>query len=759
MTRLVYTPDEDLKVHEEGAIRLICRPFQSHEDGLPEWLKNAADAYGREDLPETRRIIVVVFDGGRKGSSASISCLDFCGMTSNVIERDFRIWADPEAARRGARGTVVQGGHGNGGKCYMTQMFEEYASLYTVKQGKGNRYGVVGGSVRFGYIPSRQQGRDFEITDLIGELDRVLHEVGCSVATLPQPARDVLSLANGFTLTRGVGPKGYPGKIPVAHLVESLEEHPQMIRTLELCKVYVISNGRLWNDGKNLQLPEIEPMEGAEIPRVIPIPDVLRDPSSDKEISTTERGALPSGVLTLRTSNVSMRRGKKVRHNIVYRAQSGYIGYVPVMELDIQSAYRDHIYGECCLEALERYKKNERARLANSPLTRAVERFIANQIQTYAREFEARERRRYAQEERDAVSKINEALDRWKNRFINELMKGMWGAGEGPIPPTPPPLPVGKPAKLELTLSHMRSGIGVAFRPSLKFLDENGRRIRPVPFRWVSEDTNVALVDEDLSVINTFTPGKTTIYAEILDGKLSSNKVPLEVIHIEDIRIIPAQLEVPVGSRHKLEAVCRLSGGEETSDVYLEWTESNPTVARVSSAGLVFGFSLGETQVVAGDDSCLAKEPAVIKVIPEAGRGRGDKHGRGMPLVLVSGDFDRDPDTNEHLILSSEHPPVYQRPKDVDRNIWWINSSAPLAKLYLDTSKGYGYQSLAWRMYHLERYVDVIVQIALTHGPEESESLSVNEWILRWGSKAADIQQAAAADLREFLATGELPKA
>jgi len=40
----------------------------------------------------------------------------------------------------------------------MTQMFEDYALIHTVKNGKGNRYGVAAGSVRFGYIPDRQRG-------------------------------------------------------------------------------------------------------------------------------------------------------------------------------------------------------------------------------------------------------------------------------------------------------------------------------------------------------------------------------------------------------------------------------------------------------------------------------------------------------------------------------------------------------------------------------------------------------------------------
>src|SRR5438132_12928816 len=197
MAQLTYTPDVDLKVHEEGAIKLICKAFQSHESGLPEWLKNSADAYAREDASESKRVIVVIFDYGRRGVTPSISCLDFSGMTSSIIEQNFRIWADPEAAQRGARSTSIQGGHGNGGKCYMTQMFEDYALIRSVKKGKGNRYGVAAGSIRFGYIPDRQNGRDFHVQNLRVELENALERIRCSFRILPEAAAEAFRIADG----------------------------------------------------------------------------------------------------------------------------------------------------------------------------------------------------------------------------------------------------------------------------------------------------------------------------------------------------------------------------------------------------------------------------------------------------------------------------------------------------------------------------------------------------------------------------------
>jgi len=759
MPEFRYTPDTDLPIHAEGAIKLISTGFQSHEAGLPEWLKNSSDAYAREDAPERKRVIFVVFDSGRGQVSPSISCLDFAGMTSQMIDENFRIWADPQAVDRSGRTAGVQGGHGNGGKCYMTQMFDEYAMLATVKRGRGNRYGVRAGSFVFGYIPDVVQGRNFVVNDLRTELEHALEPRRCPINVFPDEALAALQMADGFTLVTGVGPKDYGGNIPIKHLVDNLQNHTQMVQTLEMCKVYVVVNGRLLNQGQPLGLPRITPMQGAEAPRIIDIPRELPDPHSERIVETTPRES-QQGQLVLRTSEVSLRYRKKARHNIAYRARTGFIGYVPVGELDIQSSYRDYIYGECHLETLEPYKQNARARLADSPLTRAVEQFISQEIQNYARHFEARERRQYDQEEKNALSRMNDALDKWKNRFLSELMQGLWGPGTRSAGQETRSLPVGVPAKIELTLSHGKAGLGVALRPRLRFLDLDGQPIRAVPYRWGSEENNVAMVDEDLMIINTFSYGRTEIYAETLDGRIRSNRAPLDVVHILQIRIVPPELEIPAGSRQKLDAICRLENGEETSGAYLVWTEDNPNVARVSSAGFVFGFSQGETRVTAEDDNCSAQEPAVVKVIPGIGRGEGGKRGTGFPKILVSG-INPDPDTNEQRNLSREDPPVYQDAQDVERNIWWINSSAPLARLYLDRERNYGHQSQAWRMYHLERVIEIIVQIALTNSPEP-EPLSVDDWIGKWGSQAAEIQEAAVKDLAAFIrqgldAKGDLP--
>ena len=130
----------------------------------------------------------------------------------------------------------------------------------------------------------------------------------------------------------------------------------------------------------------------------------------------------------------------------------------------------------------------------------------------------------------------------------------------------------------------------------MEFLDAKGGRIRPVPYRWVSDDTNVAMVDEDLGIINTYATGTTNLYAETLDEKVRSNIKSLSVLVIRDIEIIPTTLELPVG-RRALETVYTLTSGDKANGVYRNEGESNAKVARVSAAGVVYGFEVGECQI------------------------------------------------------------------------------------------------------------------------------------------------------------------
>jgi len=698
-TAIKFTPDDRAQVHEVNAIRLICADFRSHENGLPEWIKNANDAYARANASSEGRVIVVLFSNKDHGHPAAIGCLDLVGMTVGDIEKHFRVWADPEAASRGLD-IDVTGGHGNGGKCYMTQMFANYAYLHTASDGRGCKYGFLEGKPIPGYFPDPANGRDFKIASLKDELAAALKVLACRIKDLPEPVQAALDKAKGFTLLVGVGPQDVSAKLPVGPWIDSLRTHAQMMLPIQVNRVFVVVDGHVHNDGNELVLPEVEPLPGAKGPRMIPVPEVLKDPDSGDRVSTTKGGAFQPGQLELRTSNVSMRYSLKGKHTIVFRSQGRFNGAIDVREMT-HSYYGDRIYGECRLDALIDYMVNDRSRPAGSPLTRAVKDWIVRQLEAYAAEFVKLEQLRASQEEKTALSRMNAALANWANKFIDFLGPGKAGedgGGGGPKPPRPEPLPRRPPAKIRLRLTHHVAGIGVALRPTIEFFDAKGERVHSVPYLWYSGDWNVATVDSQLLMILTHAPGETEIWAETADG-LKSNKVGLRVVDIRRIELQPKSQSLSAGSRSQITAVANLRDGTTVEGVYLIWFEDTPSVARVSASGVVYGVGPGKCEVSAGDDRSTADEPTVVEVTPATG---GDDKGRGYPQILLS-EIDKDPLTPDYdppKFAPEEGPVCQPSPEYVDANIWWINMACPLARRYLNEARGYGGKSREWRVYH-----------------------------------------------------------
>ena len=72
----------------------------------------------------------------------------------------------------------------------------------------------------------------------------------------------------------------------------------------------------------------------------------------------------------------------------------------------------------------------------------------------------------------------------------------------------------------------------------------------------------------------------------------------------------------------------------------------------------------------------------------DKGGGSGDekKKAQRYPTVLIS-NHDPDPlhpESGHSVSCDPRHPPVYQRPDDVDAGIYWINSQAPFARRTID---------------------------------------------------------------------------
>lgn len=270
----------------------------SHEKGLAEWLKNSVDAYRRVKESDKDQYITFRFTDGNKDTPPIIECMDFVGMEIVDIEKAFKWWGDPNAASRGK--FKVYGGHGNGGKFYMRQMFQQ-SYFITFKSGKLNI---------FGFNENRKYGFAEGFRDKKVSTDEALKIAGIEKSVIPNAILHKLEHnETGFTVVKGVRPKKIVGNsLPVTRICEKLKYHPQARSPLKYCNVSVIQNGKILTN--TLRMEEIEPMEGFEEPSIFSIPEYLESGAEDdnKKIKMFDE-KYSQGSLVLKTSSQPFGRG------------------------------------------------------------------------------------------------------------------------------------------------------------------------------------------------------------------------------------------------------------------------------------------------------------------------------------------------------------------------------------------------------------------------------------------------------------------
>ena len=106
------------------------------------------------------------------------------------------------------------------------------------------------------------------------------------------------------------------------------------------------------------------------------------------------------------------------------------------------------------------------------------------------------------------------------------------------------------------------------------------------------------------------------------------------------------------------------------------------------------------------------------------------------------------------LDLSPRQPAVYQRPRDFEEGIYWINTSRPLAQRILTE---FGSHSTRWRDYMFQRYEEIILKESI-HTLEQSEGgeLTADRIQGHIDSLYTTLHDQAYEDLESFLFEEEL---
>jgi hypothetical protein len=332
-------------VIDDAVLDLIGNDFKfDHAKGLAEWLKNSCDAYLRDKTPDDEQFIIVRLAEDGSARLTRIECIDFVGMTKKQIDDAFKRFFDPQAAKKGAKEAQIKtlGGHGNGGKFYMRQMFKTSKAI-TYRDGKLNV---------FGFNAKGEYGFEDGLEDKKMSLQAAMKEAGIEKLELPGSIKKALEKnETGFTVVAGDQPEKVKGTANRNGLVERLILHPQARRLMERKPISLLLNDE--TSSSRLTVPKLSPKEGFESSLLIDIPEELEWDGKRVQF----KGAKYSwpGRLVLKTSAEPLRGSLSTLNTIDFIGEVGVVGSYRIHELGPTrfSGQVEFIYGECECPILE----------------------------------------------------------------------------------------------------------------------------------------------------------------------------------------------------------------------------------------------------------------------------------------------------------------------------------------------------------------------------------------------------------------------
>ena len=413
----------------------IGRSFKfRHGKGVAEWLKNCLDAYLRASAEQSEcrtgqwPVVLSVMDGDKRRPGPNLAVVDFCGTTFGNLEQFFLHWGDTTAATHGGRvkPAGVTGGHGNGGKFYMREMWKEGARLLTWKGGSASSLVVdkkMPGTT--GYWEFKERGvsdwrqalglafpagdglvapdglvsrlEEFD-PDLVQELDTGRRGL---TAIVGRTARQMLSSNDLVTGQRW----------QVQRLVDAIGSAAQAQRPIRELRIAVFVNG-------SLRLERLTP------------PDIAADPEWPALCvalpgSVVDANAETIGRLVIRKAAEQL-VGKLANHGgfMVLDRHQNPVAWYPISELAVSpSPTSRFLHGEVELDfdGLTDLIANDRERLVGSERTVELLTAIAALVNERLEEIDraGRERERAARLERAAL--LNDSLNQHAQRFLQRL--------------------------------------------------------------------------------------------------------------------------------------------------------------------------------------------------------------------------------------------------------------------------------------------------------------------------------------------------
>jgi len=347
-------------------------------------------------------------------------------MTKKHIDDAFKRFFDPQAAKKGAKEVQLKtlGGHGNGGKFYMRQMFKTSRAI-TYRDGRLNV---------FGFNAKGDYGFEDGFEDKKMSLLAAMKEAGIDKIELPPSVKKALEGGEtGFTVVVGEQPEKVKGTANRNGLVERLVLHPQARRLIERKPISLLLNDEATSS--RLTVPKLSPKEGFESSLLIDIPEELD--WDEKRVKFKGGKYSWPGRLVLKTSAEPLRGNLSTLNTIDFIGEVGVVGSYRIHELGPTrfSGQVEFIYGECECPILEDPDydcvRNDRQKLIENDRSLALLEWARAQVESLAEKMETKNIQEKKKQDLKNTSQLNEILNKWKNRFMSQVWAQIF-AGKGP---------------------------------------------------------------------------------------------------------------------------------------------------------------------------------------------------------------------------------------------------------------------------------------------------------------------------------------
>lgn len=415
-------------VIDEAVLDLIGKQFKfDHAKGIAEWLKNSTDAYIRKNIPNDDQVIVLRLSFRNPNRVERIEVIDFVGMTKEEIDNAFIRFFDPQASKYGANQIDIKtlGGHGNGGKFYMRQMFKT-SRIITYSNRKLNI---------FGFNEKKQYGYESGFDNVTKSLEESLKLANLTDLQLPAKIWEKLkSGKTGFTVVKGDYPIKASSTEQLKKLTDKLLKNAQAKRLIERKPIFLALNEDI--ELLPLEVKKINPKKGFEEPVVLTIPKKIRVGMEVFEFSKCKSDS--AGELRLFTSEEPLIGNMADVNTIDFVGNLGVIASYKLHELGRFgfSNQLEFIYGECTIPILEQEEydsiSNDRQKFIENKHSEIILSWVRERVDELAEKIDIAAKKQRKTKKLSNTSLFNEILNRWKNRFMEKLLAEV-RAGEGPL--------------------------------------------------------------------------------------------------------------------------------------------------------------------------------------------------------------------------------------------------------------------------------------------------------------------------------------